>query len=313
MGTPDFALGPLDLLLKSGYKIVAVITAPDRPAGRGKRIKRSPVKEYALNAGIDLLQPENLKDEQFLNQLSDYNADLQIVVAFRILPEAVWNMPPLGTFNLHASVLPQYRGAAPINWAIINGEKETGVTTFFLDQKVDTGKIIFTEKTNIGEDETFGELHNRLKSIGAELVLKTVITIEDHNYHLLNQEALIDNNTVLKIAPRIFKEDCRISWSDDINNIYNLIRGLSPYPGAFTELKSPEGNKHFIKIYRTKKEVGEHDLHQGEFITDGKSYLKVGVKGGFLFLEEVQLASKRKMNIHEFLLGFNISSKHLFF
>ena len=309
MGTPEFAVAPLDLLIQEGYDIVAVVTAPDRPAGRGKKIRQSSVKQYALENGIDILQPTNLKNKVFLDQLNSYQADLQIVVAFRILPEVVWNMPPLGTFNLHASLLPQYRGAAPMNWAIINGEPETGVTTFFLDCKVDTGKIIFSEVTPIGEDETVGELHDRLKTIGSHLVIKTAHEILNHNVSSIDQNVLVGDQKVLHEAPRIFKDDCRINWNDDAKNIHNLIRGLSPYPGAFSELISPEEKRYYIKIYQSKKVFTKHRQSPGTISTDGKTFLNIYVRGGLIGLIEIQLSSKRKVLIADFLKGFQIDEK----
>ena len=309
MGTPDFAVATLDALVKQRYSIVGVITAPDKPAGRGQQIQQSAVKQYALQQGLTVLQPEKLKDEHFLKELAGLKADLQIVVAFRMLPEVVWNMPPLGTFNLHASLLPQYRGAAPINWAVINGEKETGVSTFFLQQEIDTGKIIFQEKTPIGENETAGEVHDTLMNIGASLVVKTVKAIEQKNYPQVDQSALIASVTELKPAPKIFKEDCKIDWSRSLDEIHNRIRGLSPYPTAFTNLVSPAGESHAVKLFISKKEPAKLSSPLGSVATDSKTYLKIAVQNGYIVIEELQLAGKKKMRIQEFLRGFQINNE----
>ena len=302
MGTPDFAVESLDILVKNAYNIVGVITAPDKPAGRGRQLQQSAVKKYAIAHQLHLLQPEKLKDENFLAELRALKADLQIVVAFRMLPETVWNMPPLGTFNLHASLLPQYRGAAPINHSIINGETKTGVTTFFLNNEIDTGKIIFQSSTSIGAEETAGELHDRLMLMGAELVLKTVKAIETKSYPQVEQNGA----PVLKSAPKIFKEDCRVNWGKDIYSIYNHIRGLSPHPGAFTELISAKGEKVSVKIYKCSLEELDHQYKTGEVVSDHKTYLKIAVKRGFIVLTEIQMAGKNRMNIHDFLRGFNM-------
>jgi methionyl-tRNA formyltransferase len=309
MGTPEFAVASLDILLQANYNVVAVVTAPDRPAGRGLELSFSEVKKYALEKGLPILQPEKLKNQEFLEALHSYAADLQVVVAFRMLPEVVWNMPSLGTINLHGSLLPQYRGAAPINRAIMNGEKETGVSTFFLQQEVDTGKIIFREKTPVGEEETAGELHDRLMNIGAGLLLKTIQAVEKGEYPQLDQERLIDSEEQLMNAPKIFKEDCRISWAGDLNQIHNFIRGLSPYPAAFTELVSPEGKSIVLKIYKAEREPAEHQILTGNILSDEKSYLKIAVSGGYLVAKEVQAAGKKKMAVPEFLRGFQLKGK----
>ncbi|HEV7231105.1 MAG TPA: methionyl-tRNA formyltransferase [Bacteroidia bacterium] len=309
MGTPEFAVASLDILLQNGYNIVGVITAPDRPAGRGLELMPSDVKKYALSKGLNILQPEKLKNETFLSELKALKADLQIVVAFRMLPELVWNMPRLGTINLHGSLLPQYRGAAPINRAVMNGETETGVSTFFLQQQIDTGKIIFREKTPIGADETTGELHDRLMMIGAGLVLKTVQAIEKGDYPQIDQQSLLKKGDLLKEAPKLFKEDCRIRWSDDIHKVHNFIRGLSPYPAAFTELVSPDGKSHPLKIYKAQKEESLHQDEVGKVLTDEKTFLKIAVPGGYINIQEMQLAGKRKMATSEFLRGFQLKGK----
>jgi len=312
MGTPDFAVPSLDILLKNDYNVVGVITVPDKPAGRGQQIKQSAVTLYAEKKGLTILQPEKLKDEHFVNQLKELKADLQIVVAFRMLPEIIWQMPRLGTFNLHASLLPQYRGAAPINWAIINGETETGVTSFFLQHEIDTGKIIFREKTNITENETAGELHDQMMTTGAELVLKTVKAIEFGDYSQTDQLSFVKNNEKLKEAPKIFKNDCKIDWNKTAHDIHNFIRGLSPYPAAWSELISPEEKKHLIKLFKTQKEIVYHQLKSGTIITDSKQSIKVSVKDGFIHLLELQVAGKKKLNTSEFLRGFSFTNEWKF-
>jgi methionyl-tRNA formyltransferase len=307
MGTPEFAVASLDILVQNNYTIVAVVTVPDKPAGRGQQLQQSAVKKYALEKGLKILQPEKLKSEEFLTELRDLKADLQIVVAFRMLPEVVWSMPPLGTFNLHGSLLPQYRGAAPINWAIINGEKETGVSTFFLQHEIDTGKIIFREKTSIGEDETAGDVHDRLMHIGAGLVLKTVQAIERNDYPQTDQSVLIAAGEKEKHAPKIFKEDCRIDWNTGVDDIHNKIRGLSPYPAAFTEIgaQTDQGNEvHSLKIFRSKKEKGGHSLLPGTIESDAKTFMKVAAKDGFIHLTDLQLAGKKRLSAADFLRGF---------
>jgi methionyl-tRNA formyltransferase len=309
MGTPDFAVASLHALVTHSYNIVGVVTAPDRPAGRGQQLQQSAVKQYALKHGLQVLQPEKLKDEHFLKELAALKADLQIVVAFRMLPEVVWKMPPLGTFNLHASLLPQYRGAAPINRAVMNGETETGVSTFFLQQEIDTGKVIFQEKVSIAENETAGEVHDKLMDIGANLVLKTVKAIEQKNYPQMDQSALMAVHTELKPAPKIFKEDCKINWSLSLDEIHNHIRGLSPYPAAFANLVAPEGHIYPVKLFISKKERESHGLPLKSILTDAKTYLKITVKGGYIAIEELQLAGKKKMKIHEFLRGFQLTNE----
>lgn len=308
MGTPEFAVETLDLLLQNNYNVVGVITVPDKPAGRGQQLQQSSVKKYALDKGLNILQPEKLKDENFLEQLDKLKADLQIVVAFRMLPEVVWNMPPMGTINLHGSLLPNYRGAAPINWAIINGEKETGVSTFFLQQEIDTGKIIFQERTPIRENETAGEIHDKLMHIGAQLVLKTVHAIENDNYPQIDQSELFTADEPVKNAPKIFKTDCRIDWNRNVDEIHNQIRGLSPYPAAFTDFVSPEGKIIPVKIFRSRKENHMHDFAITTIITDSKSYIKIAVENGYVLLEEIQIAGKKRMAVGEFLRGFQMKN-----
>lgn len=303
-GTPEFAVASLDILVKNGYHVSAVVTAPDKPAGRGMALTPSAVKQYAVSRNLKVLQPENLRDEKFLQQLKSLEADLQIVVAFRFLPEVVWAMPALGTFNLHASLLPQYRGAAPVNRVIMNGEKETGLTTFFLQKEIDTGKIIFREKVAIGEDETAGELHDKLMLLGAELVLKTTAAIEKGDVPQVEQSQYFSPGTELKKAPKIFKEDCRIDWKKSAEEIFNHIRGLSPYPAAFTEFYAKNANSQLIKIFCSAKVVKAHSEEPGKIFSDDKTYLKIAAKNGFIALLEVQQAGKKKMRIDEFLRGF---------
>jgi len=297
MGTPDFAVAALDALVYAGYDIAGVVTAADKPAGRGQKLQESAVKQYAVSKNIKVLQPLKLKDPAFIEELRNLNADLQVVVAFRMLPEIVWNMPPKGTINLHASLLPQYRGAAPINHAIINGEKESGVTTFFLKHEIDTGDIIFSEKTDIGGDETAGELHDKLMNIGAGLLLRTVQAIEAGNY----SEQPQPQNAELKHAPKIFKEYCQIDWNQPSRAIYNLIRGLSPYPTAFTKL-----NDKTLKVFKAELEEQEPGISAGAFLSDGKTYLKFAAQDGFLKLTDLQYEGKKRMKVDEFLRGMRL-------
>lgn len=297
MGTPDFAVANLKVLVDDDQDIVGVITAPDKPAGRGKKIQESAVKKYAKEQGINILQPTNLKDESFISELKLLKADLQIVVAFRMLPVVVWDMPKLGTFNLHASLLPQYRGAAPINWAIMNGEKETGVSTFFLQHEIDTGNIIQQEKVEITEEMNAEDLHDKLMNIGANLVLETVKQIENNNITSKPQKEF--SETELKAAPKIFKADCKIDWTLTINQIHNHIRGLSPYPAAWTSL-----NNKSLKIFKGFKENISHSENIGSITTDHKTFLKIAVDGGFFQIEELQLEGKKRIKITDFLRGF---------
>lgn len=309
MGTPDFAVASLDALLRAGCNVVGVVTAPDKPAGRGMQLQASAVKQFALLKGLRILQPEKLKDPGFIEQLRSLKADVQVVVAFRMLPEIVWNMPPMGTINVHASLLPQYRGAAPINWAIINGEKETGVTTFKLQQQIDTGNILLQEKTPIGENETAGELYDRLKILGANLLTDTIKgivegTIQEQPQPVTDHSSLITDHSslIIKHAPKIFTETCKIDWNKNVDDIFNLIRGLSPWPGAFTYLD----NKMF-KIYSSVKEICTHDFPNGSVHSDKKSYLKFACADGFIKCADVQLQGKKRMEIKEFLRGYRAS------
>lgn len=310
MGTPDFAVASLDVLLKHHYNIVGVITAPDKPAGRGKKIRYSAIKKYAIEHQLNILQPTNLKNPDFINELRTLKAYLQIVVAFRMLPEVVWNMPALGTFNLHASLLPQYRGAAPINWAIINGETESGVTTFFLDHKIDTGKIIDQERIKIANHENAGDLHDRLMDIGSKLVLKTTQSIAKGCVESQDQNELIDESG-LHHAPKLTKENTRINWKKKAENIYNLIRGLSPYPCAYSKLYLSNEKKLKLKIYQSRIEYSADEIDCGSLKTDNKTFLKVKCDNGWVYLEDIQLESKKRMNIRDFLRGFQIENHYI--
>lgn len=305
MGTPDFAVESLRALVEGGYQVVGVITMPDKPVGRhGSVLQASPVKEYALSKGLPVLQPEKLKDETFLQELRALKADLQIVVAFRMLPEVVWNMPRLGTFNLHASLLPQYRGAAPINWAVINGDTETGVTTFFLAHEIDTGKIIRQKHLPIADTDDVGTVHDSLMTMGAGLVLETVDLLLAGKTDAVPQEEFYKDAADLRPAPKIFKDTCRIDWQQPLKRIYDFIRGLSPYPAAWSEIVSPDGVRSVMKIYRSEKHPAVHHLAAGTICTDGKNYVDVAVEGGYLRLLSVQLAGKKRMAVNDFLNGF---------
>jgi methionyl-tRNA formyltransferase len=312
----------LDAMIKAGLTIVGVVTAPDKPAGRGMKMNESPVKKYALKSGLKILQPEKLKNEQFLTELRSLNADLQVVVAFRMLPDVVWNMPPKGTINLHASLLPQYRGAAPINWAIINGEKETGVTTFKLQHEIDTGNILLQEKIDIGDNETAGELHDRMKVIGARLLVDTIKGLVEGTLQELAQENVqrsilnnqfssedthsppdsyrdITHHSQLKHAPKITNQTCQIDWQKSADEIYNLIRGLSPYPAAFTELSDKT-----LKIFRSEKEHAPPTSKPGRWETDRKTYLKFACSDGYIHVKDIQLEGKKRMSVDDFLRGY---------
>jgi methionyl-tRNA formyltransferase len=305
MGTPNFAVESLKALVVNGYQVVAIITAPDKPAGRGRQLSESAVKKYAVENHLKVLQPEKLKNPEFISELERLKADLQIVVAFRMLPEMVWNMPTLGTFNLHASLLPQYRGAAPLNWAVINGETETGVTTFLLSHEIDTGKIIYQEKVTIGDNDTVGDLHDRMMIIGASLVIKTVNALAEGKVDPIDQTQLIDNPEQIKQAPKIFKDDCRIDWTKSTESVRNLIRGLSPYPAAWTELVHPEKTETIIaKIYSTSRDNDCLPAAPGTIETDGKKYLRIACPDGWLSITDIQLSGKKQMKIDELLRGF---------
>ncbi|RPI42065.1 MAG: methionyl-tRNA formyltransferase [Bacteroidetes bacterium] len=308
MGTPGFAVASLELILNSGMNVVGVITAPDKPAGRGKKLRPSAVKEFSIQHNLELLQPPNLKDPGFIRQLTDLRPDLQVVVAFRMLPGMVWKVPILGTFNLHASLLPQYRGAAPINHVLMNGERITGVTTFLIDESIDTGNILLRKRTGIGPEETAGELHDRLKVLGAGLVLETIYRLARGEVQPRSQEYFMEPGTVLRPAPRIQKDDCRIDWKRDGLAIHNMIRGLSPYPGAFTFLTGKTGEKVQLKLLRSTFEPSGHDQPAGLITTDGKEFLQVLVRGGILGITALQLEGRRVLETNEFLRGFSLSS-----
>jgi len=310
MGTPEFAVASLDKLVQAGCNIVGVITAPDKPAGRGMELQQSAVKKYAVEKGLHILQPEKLKNQDFLQELKDLKADLQIVVAFRMLPEAVWNMPPMGTINLHGSLLPQYRGAAPINWAIINGERQTGVTTFKLQHEIDTGNILLQQRFAIGDDENAGEVHDRMKIIGADLLLKTIEALAKGNVEEQVQSTIMqtddlkdpsqtNNDAILKHAPKIFTETCKIDWTKSKDEVYNLIRGLSPYPAAFTFLEDKK-----LKVYNVKKVNKIPPVLPGTFETDKKTFLQYACTDGYISIRELQLEGKKKMLIEDFLRGY---------
>jgi methionyl-tRNA formyltransferase len=302
MGTPDFAVASLKHLIEQGHNIVAVITAPDKPAGRGKKILPSPVKKYAESAGLKILQPTNLKEQKFLTDLQALQADIQVVVAFRMLPESVWSMPRLGTINLHASLLPDYRGAAPINWAIINGETETGLTTFFIEKDIDTGKIIFSERVPIDPNMTAGELHNILMETGARLLDKTLLSIKAGNYPAIPQKELMPEKE-WHAAPKIFTEDCFINWKKPLKDIHNHIRGLSPYPAARTCI-SDGSEEVLIKIFKTSFKENNNPVTQAELNTDGKTFINIELPDGTLHIHELQMEGRKRMSTIEFLRGF---------
>lgn len=307
MGTPEFAVESLKRLVEGGYNVVAVITMPDKPMGRhGSVLQPSPVKQYAVSQGLKVLQPEKLKDEAFIGELQSLHADLQVVVAFRMLPEVVWAMPRLGTFNLHASLLPQYRGAAPINWAVINGETETGITTFFLKHEIDTGEIIDQVRIPIADTDDVGVVYDKLMRLGGDLVLKTVDAILDGNVKTVPQES-VPLSGELHPAPKIFKETCRIDWTQGTKRIYDFIRGLSPYPGAWTEFHVGE-TVSTLKLFETQKIFADHALEPGAFVTDGKSYLHIATSDGYLNVLSLQLAGKKRMGIADFMKGYRHSA-----
>jgi methionyl-tRNA formyltransferase len=307
MGTPEFAVASLDILVQNNYDIVSVVTVPDKPAGRGQQLQQSAVKKYALEKGLHILQPDKLKSEDFIEELKKLNADLQIVVAFRMLPEVVWNMPPLGTYNLHGSLLPKYRGAAPINWAVINGETESGVTSFKLKHEIDTGNMLFQAKAPISKTTTAGELHDTLMQVGADLILKTVKAIESGDYELKPQD---DTQSIH--APKLFKETCKINWNNSVEKIYNLIRGLSPYPTAFTEFVDKNNQTLGVKIFISEMEECKHELAPGTVASDSKTFLKVASNNGYIIIKELQMAGKKRMLVEEFLRGFKIDSDFKF-
>ena len=312
MGTPDFAVPTLEGLLNQGYNVVGVVTMPDKAIGRHHEVpQQSPVKQCAIAHDIPVLQPEKLRDEEFLEALKAWNADLQIVVAFRMLPQVVWGMPRLGTFNLHAALLPQYRGAAPINWAVINGDKETGLTTFLLDEEIDTGKIILQERIPIGEGETAGDVHDKLMEMGPALVCRTVELIAEGAYDAIPQDQFMTDEP-LRPAPKIFRETCQICWQQHtVKSTYNFIRGLSPYPAAWTNLVNEDGNETTLKIFKSQPQEETVSDPAGTIETDGRTYMKVALKDGWLHLLEVQLAGKKRMDISDFLRGAHLEGSYL--
>lgn len=305
MGTPEFAVASLEAIVKAEYEVAAVVTVPDKPAGRGKQLKMSEVKQCALSKNIPVLQPEKLKDPDFISTLKKLNADLFVVVAFRMLPEIVYTIPAKGTFNIHASLLPDYRGAAPIHRAVMNGETKTGVTAFFLNQKIDEGDLIACEETEIAADETTGELYDRLMQMGAELAVKTIRNIENEEVKTVPQNQLAIEN--LKLAPKILKEDMLICWNDSAQNIYNKIRGLSPFPGAYTRIKTVEGEEQIIKCYvATISSVPSTGI-RGSFVSDGKTFIAVNTKDFQILLQNIQFQGKKRMDISPFLRGFRLN------
>ena len=310
MGTPDFAVESLRCLVEGGYNVVGVITMPDKPAGRGHKLQYSPVKQYALEHDLPLLQPKKLKDEEFLAALRAWEADLQIVVAFRMLPEVVWNMPRLGTFNLHASLLPQYRGAAPINWAVINGDTETGITTFFLKHEIDTGEVIQQVSVPIADTDDVGVVHDKLMLLGGRLVTETVDAILAGTVKSIPQEEMAVVGE-LRPAPKIFKDTCRINWKQPVKRVYDFIRGLSPYPAAWTELVNADGEAVVVKVFESEKIVKEHVLAVGTVLTDGKSYIHVAVEDGFIAILSLQLPGKKRLKTDELLRGFRMEGAYV--
>lgn len=304
MGTPEFAVESLRALAEGGYNVVGVVTMPDKPVGRhGSILQASPVKQYALSIGLPVLQPEKLKNEVFIEELRALHADLQIVVAFRMLPEIVWDMPRLGTFNLHGSLLPQYRGAAPINWSIINGDTETGVTTFFLTHEIDTGRIIGQKRIPIADTDNVGIVHDKLMKVGAELVVETVDLLLQDRIEAIDQDAFYTDEVELRPAPKIFKETCRIDWHQPVKKIYDFVRGLSPYPAAWTEWIATDGKEQILKIYETEKVEEPHSLPIGTVRSNGKSSLEIAVQDGFLRLLSVQVSGRKRMSVNDFMNG----------
>jgi methionyl-tRNA formyltransferase len=302
MGTPEFAVASLDAIKNGDFNITGIVTSPDKPAGRGQKIRTSPVKEYALKHGLRVLQPEKMKNPQFLEELKDMSPDLIIVVAFRMLPEEVWRLPPLGTINLHASLLPHYRGAAPIHRAIMNGENETGVSTFFIEKDIDTGKIIMQRSTSISEDENAGSLHDRLKDIGAELMVETIQRVVSGNSIQIDQSVLAKNTGTLKTAPKIYPEDCNIDWNQSVSTVYNYIRGLSPHPAARTNISIGELSK-TLKIFEAAKEELAPEGHLGSVITGNQQHLMIACRDGYIRLISLQLEGKKRMKVEDFING----------
>lgn len=308
MGTPEFAVEPLKAILGAGIKVVAVVTAPDKPAGRGQKLSESAVKKYSVEQKLNILQPEKLKDPEFIAQIQSLKPDLIVVVAFRMLPESIWKIPKLGTFNLHASLLPHYRGAAPINWAVINGEAKTGLTTFLIDEQIDTGRVILQQEVEINPTETAGALHDRLMYLGGPLVVETIISLASGSIKPKSQNSMLLAQSQLKTAPKLFKETCRISWSKSAAEVHNFIRGLSPYPAAWTELISADGTVTSAKIFKCEL-VNNVNINSdfGAVLTDGNSYLNIKCAVGSIAVKEIQIAGKRNLPIREFLMGFRLT------
>jgi methionyl-tRNA formyltransferase len=306
MGTPSFAVASLDALVKAGFSIVSVVTAPDKPAGRGLQLQQSAVKKYAVENNLPVLQPTKLKDPEFVEALKVLDAQLFVVVAFRMLPEIVWNMPPMGTINVHGSLLPSYRGAAPINWAVINGEKETGVTTFKLKAAIDTGNILLQDKLPISESDTAGTIHDKMMVLGANLLVTTLTGLINHTLVEKDQEAIINEDpSLLKHAPKIFTETCTIDWNNNTESIYNLIRGLSPFPGALTKLDDK-----ILKIFESAKEICNHANKIGSVSSDGKTYLKFAAADGYIHVLDLQLEGKKRLKVADFLRGYKINREN---
>ncbi len=305
MGNPDFAVRPLQVMLEQHYNIVAVVTGQDKPAGRGKKLCESAVKQFAQQHNLPILQPESIKSEDFIEKLRQYNVDLIVVVAFKMLPKVVWQIPKIGTINIHASLLPQYRGAAPINWAIINGEKKTGVTSFLINEVIDTGNILLQKEVEITDEETAETLHDKLQESGSQLLLETLKVLEDGSVKGISQEQLIANENTLKPAPKIFKDTCKINWHKDSQSIYNFIRGISPYPGAWTLLRKKETTTVF-KIYSSKYTIEAHNFVPGQIITKN-DFIAIATTNGFIQPIEIQMEGKKKMTIREFMNGFSFA------
>jgi len=305
MGTPDFAVASLKAIVENGYNVVGVVTAADKESGRGKKLKFSAVKEFALQQKLHILQPEKFKNIEFLSELSALKANLQVVVAFRMLPEEVWNMPELGTFNLHASLLPQYRGAAPINHAIINGERTTGLTTFFLDKEIDTGRIIDRVKVTIGDEDNFETLHNRMMETGAKLVVETIEKIRIGTITTIDQKELTESVEALHPAPKIFKDFCQVNWHKNSKEIHDFIRGLSPYPCSYSYIFTSDDQPILTKIFKSSYDNVEHNSETGKVDTDGKTYIKVAVNDGYVYILELQIPGKKRLLIEDFLRGFH--------
>ena len=311
MGTPDFAVLPLRKIIEEGFDVVGVVTNPDKPAGRGQKLRESPVKVFAKEVGLRVLQPEKFKDPKFIEELRKIKADLQLVVAFKMLPEIVWDMPPFGTVNLHASLLPDYRGAAPINWAVMNGEKYSGVSTFLLKHEIDTGSLIYQDKVVIGDNMSAGELHDELMVKGSDLLVRTVKAIENGNYPLLSQDKLLEGREAIH-APKIFKKDMKINWDLGLDNVFNHIRGLSPFPGAWTEFeKLSDGEVISVKIFRTQRISESHEFEVGSILSDEKNNLDIYLRDGKIRIEELQLSGKKRLSIKNFLRGFKIADYKL--